>query len=307
MAKAAKEFTSPYKQITDRILADLENGVAPWAKPWKVDAKGAKVRANTGFPMNFTTGKQYRGVNIWLLLGAAQQANWSRNAWATFKQIEAMGGTVRKGSKSERVFFNSKIEKQPSGAAGERINENGMVEIWILKAYCVFNVDQCDGIELADGALDIVSDLPEDTAELADALGLDLRHGGDAAFFSPSGDFVAMPHPAAFHELDAYKATLFHEVGHWTGAEKRLNREFGKRFGDSAYAFEELVAELSAAFMAMEYGLEAKLQHAAYIKTWIRLLKDHEQAFFRAASEAQKALDYIRTAAINHVPLAIAA
>lgn len=309
MAKTTKDFVSPYKLITDRILTDLENGVAPWAKPWKVDAKGNKVAATSGFPMNFATGKQYRGVNIWLLLGAAQQMVFSKNAWATFKQIEAMGGMVRKGSKSERVFFNSKIEKEPTGAAGERLNDRGMVEIWILKAYNVFNIDQVDGIELKAGADHVETVLPDDTAELVDLLGVDLRHGGDQAFFSPGGDFVAMPVPAAFNELDAYKATLFHEIAHWTGHTPRLNREFGKRFGDQAYAFEELVAELSAAFLAMEYGLEAKLQHASYIASWIKMLKDHEQAFFRAASEAQKVLDYIREAAISAAshPIAIAA
>jgi antirestriction protein ArdC len=305
IAKTAKEFVSPYKQITDRILADLESGVAPWAKPWK-DDKGNKVTVASGFPMNFATRKQYRGINVWMLLSAAQTSNWGRNAWATFKQIEAMGGSVRKGSKSERVFFMSKIEKEPKGEAGERVNENGMVEIWILKTYNVFNIDQVDGIELAEGATDYVTDLPDDTSELVDALDIDLRHGGNQAFFSPAGDFIAMPQPAAFDMLDAYKATLFHEMGHWTGAEKRLNREFGKRFGDSAYAFEELVAELSAAFLAMEYGIEAKLQHASYIASWIRLLKDHEQAFFRAASEAQKALDFIREQATRQ-PLKLAA
>lgn len=306
MSKTVKEFVSPYKLITDRILADLETGVAPWAKPWKVDAKGQKVRVSSGFPMNFSTGKQYRGVNIWLLLGAAQQHVFSKNAWATFKQIEAMGGSVRKGSKSERVFFNSKIEKEPTGAAGERVNDRGMVEFWVLKAYNVFNIDQVDGIDLAEGVADHVTDLPEDTSELVDALDIDLRHGSERAFFSPAGDFIAMPDPAAFVDLDSYKATLFHEIGHWTGAASRLNREFGKRFGDSAYAFEELVAELSAAFLAMEYGLEAQLQHASYIASWIKMLKDHEQAFFRAASEAQKVLDYIRETAIKQ-PVKLAA
>ena len=305
IAKTANEFVSPYKQITDRILADLESGVAPWAKPWK-DDKGNTVTVASGFPMNFATRKQYRGINVWMLLSAAQNCHWARNAWATFKQIDAMGGSVRKGSKSERVFFMSKIEKEPKGEAGERVNENGMVEIWILKTYNVFNIDQVDGIELEDGATDYVTDLPDDTSELVDVLDIDLRHGGNQAFFSPSGDFIAMPQPAAFDLLDAYKATLFHEIGHWTGAESRLNREFGKRFGDNAYAFEELVAELSAAFLAMEYGIEAKLQHASYIASWIKLLKDHEQAFFRAASEAQKALDFIREQATRQ-PLKIAA
>lgn len=287
-------FVSPYKIITDRILEDLKAGVAPWAKPWKVDGKGQKVAINSGFPMNFQTRKQYRGINVWLLLSAAQANGFSVNAWATFKQVSDMGGTVKKGSKSERVFFQSKIEKEPTGAEGEKLNDNGKVEIWVLKGYSVFNLDQCEGIEIERGELKTVSTLPDDTAELADALSVDLRHGGDQAFYSPKGDFVAMPNPEAFVSVDHYKATLFHEIGHWTGSESRLAREFGKRFGDKAYAFEELVAELSAAFLAMEYGIEAQLQHAEYIATWIKLLSDHDQAFYRAAAEAQKVLDFIR-------------
>ncbi|NHT78938.1 DUF1738 domain-containing protein [Rhizobiaceae bacterium CRRU44] len=296
MTKAIKNntFVSPYKQITDAILADLKAGVASWARPWKVDGKGQKVAVTSGFPMNFATRKQYRGANIWLLLGAAQANGFTRNAWATFKQIAAMGGTVKKGSKAERVFFMSKIEKTPTGAEGEKINENGMAEFWVLKGYSVFNLDQCENIEIKAEELAIASNLPEDTAELVDAIALDLRHGGDQAFYSPKGDFIAMPKPEAFVSLDHYKATLFHEIGHWTGADSRLKREFGKRFGDKAYAAEELVAELSAAFLAMEYGIEAKLQHAEYIGHWIKLLENHEQAFFRAASEAQKVLDFIR-------------
>lgn len=287
-------FVSPYKQITDRILADLEAGVASWAKPWKVDAKGNKVPVSSGFPMNFSSRKAYRGINVWLLMSAAAEHGFGSNAWATFKQIAAMGGTVKKGSKSERVFFMSKLEKEPTGAEGERVNDNGKVEIWVLKGYSVFNLDQVEGIEISKEELATVSTLPEDVSEFVDMLSVDVRHGGSQAFFSPAGDFVAMPKPEAFLSLDHYRATLYHEVGHWTGSEKRLAREFGKRFGDKAYAFEELVAELSAAFLAMEYGIEARLQHAEYIASWIKLLTDHEQAFYRAAAEAQRVLDFIR-------------
>ncbi|WP_173995772.1 zincin-like metallopeptidase domain-containing protein [Agrobacterium tumefaciens] len=293
MTKTA--FVSPYKIITDKILADLKSGVASWAKPWKTDSKGQKVSVSSGFPMNFSTRKQYRGINVWLLLSAVAANGFSTNAWATFKQVSAMGGTVKKGSKSEHVFFQSKIEKEPTGAEGERINDNGKVEIWVLKGYSVFNLDQVEGVEIERGALATVSSLPEDTAELADALSVDLRHGGDQAFYSPAGDFVAMPKPEAFVSVDHYKATLFHEIGHWTGNEARLDRlKKTARFGNADYAFEELVAELSAAFLAMEYGIEAQLQHAEYIASWIKLLSDHDQAFYRAAAEAQKVLDFIR-------------
>ncbi|MNE31373.1 DNA primase TraC [compost metagenome] len=287
-------YVSPYKQITDRILAELANGVAPWAKPWKSEKGESKVSLSSGFPANFSTRKAYRGINIFLLLMAAQDNGFRSNLWATFKQVAAMGGTIRKGSKAERVFFMSKIEKKPSGAEGEKLNENGMVEVWVLKGYSVFNLDQIEGVEIAADQIGTPSQMPEDMAEFVDVIGVDLRHGGNSAFFSPAGDFVAMPKPEQFDSLDHYKATLFHEVGHWTGTADRLNREFGKKFGDKAYAAEELVAELSAAFLAMEYGITAQLRHADYIGHWIKLLQDHEQAFFRAASEAQKVLDFLR-------------
>ncbi len=287
-------YVSPYKQITDRILAELANGIAPWAKPWKADKGASKVSLSSGFPMNFTTRKAYRGVNVWLLMMAVSENGFASNLWATFKQVAAMGGTVKKGAKAERVFFMSKIEKKPTGAEGEKINDNGMVEVWVLKGYSVFNFDQIEGIELSAEQIATPSVMPEDMAEFIDVVGVDLRHGGNSAFFSPAGNFIGMPKPEQFDSLDHYKATLFHEVGHWTGTADRLNREFGKRFGDRAYAAEELVAELSSAFLAMEYGIEAKLRHADYIGSWIKLLQDHEQAFFRAASEAQKVLDFLR-------------
>jgi len=287
-------YVSPYKQITDRILAELANGIAPWAKPWKADKGASKVSLSSGFPMNFTTRKAYRGVNVWLLMMAVSENGFTSNLWATFKQVAALKGTVKKGAKAERVFFMSKIEKKPTGAEGEKINDNGMVEVWVLKGYSVFNFDQIEGIELSAEQIATPSVMPEDMAEFIDVVGVDLRHGGNSAFFSPAGDFIGMPKPEQFDSLDHYKATLFHEVGHWTGTADRLNREFGKRFGDRAYAAEELVAELSSAFLAMEYGIEAKLRHADYIGSWIKLLQDHEQAFFRAASEAQKVLDFLR-------------
>jgi antirestriction protein ArdC len=293
MAKT-EAFVSPYKIITDKILAELQNGVAPWAKPWKTDAKGNKVPVQSGFPMNFQTKKAYRGINVWLLMTAAAEQGFTCNAWATFKQVSAMGGTVKKGSKAERVFFMSKMEKEPKGVEGERLNDNGKVEIWVLKGYNVFNLDQCEGIEIEREELTTVSSLPEDVSEFVSALNVDLRHGGAQAFYSPKGDFVGMPKIDDFASQDHYRATLYHEIGHWTGSETRLAREFGKRFGDKAYAAEELVAELSAAFLAMEFGIEAQLRHADYIGSWIKLLGDHEQAFYRAATEAQRVLDFIR-------------
>jgi antirestriction protein ArdC len=136
--------------------------------------------------------------------------------------------------------------------------------------------------------------------EFIAATGADYREGfgGDRAFYATGPDYVAMPAFEAFNSAASYYATAFHELAHWTGNDKRLNREFGKRFGDKAYAAEELVAELSAAFLCAEFDVDGELRHAGYIENWIALLKADNRAFFTAASAAQKAADYLRQAVL---------
>lgn len=289
------ETVSPYQRITDKILADLEKGVAAWVRPWK--SAGAPIAS---MPFNFMTESAYRGVNTIMLYCACIDNGWQVPAFATFKQIKAAGGSVIKGSKGEQVYFMSKIEREPkTDEERGRVNENGKVEHFIIKAYTVFNIDQVAGIELDSSAIAKPSEIPGDVVELADVIGVSLQHGGDRAFYQPLQDFVRMPAPEAFSSIGHYKATAFHEFAHSTGHEKRLNRTFGKRFGDNAYAFEELVAELSAAFLCMEFGVAGNLQHPEYIATWIKVLKGDSRAFYRAASEAQKVLDFIRERALK--------
>ncbi len=288
-------FVSPYAQITERILADLKAGVAPWAQPWT--ASGS-VPISAGLPMNFATRKAYRGVNVWLLLLACQDNRFAVPAFATFKQIQALGGSVRKGSKATRVFFMNTIERDPrTEEEAAQVNENGKFVVFVLKGYSVFNLAQVENIAIDDGAA-IESEIPEDTAELIDALGAVVRHGGGEAYYSPVRDYIAMPTPESFKGIEHYKATLFHELGHWTGHDSRLARLDKKaRFGNQAYAYEELVAELSSAFLCLEMGVTAELRHADYIGNWIKLLSDHDTAFYRAAADAQRVLDFIRSKA----------
>lgn len=283
-------FVSPYKIITDKIVSALEQGVAAWVRPWK--SKGAVVAS---MPMNFTTKATYRGINTLMLYCACIDNGWDIPAFATFKQIKAAGGQVLKGAKGEHVYFMSKVERDPkAGEEGVKLNENGKVEHFILKGYTVFNVAQTEGLEVNFEGMTKPSEIPADVLDLCETVGVGLAHGGDRAYYQPAIDKVTMPAPEAFETLSHYKATAFHEVGHATGHHSRLDRTFGKKFGDQAYAYEELVAELSAAFLCMEFGVEGTLRHPEYIASWIKVLKEDDRAFYRAAADAQKALDWIR-------------
>lgn len=283
-------FVSPYQIITDKIVAALETGVAGWVKPWK--SKGAVVAS---MPINWTTKTAYRGINTLMLYCACIDNGWETPAFATFKQIKAAGGQVTKGSKGEHIYFMSKIERDPKTPEEEaRVNENGKFEQFILKGYTVFNIAQVEGIEINLEGMAQPSELPADVVDLCKLVGVKLAHGGNRAFYQTITDSITLPAPEAFQSIEHYKATGFHEVGHATGAPHRLDRTFGKRFGDEAYAYEELVAELSAAFLCMEFGVEGQLQHPEYIASWIKVLKSDNRAFYRAASDAQKALDWIK-------------
>lgn len=282
-----------YQEVTTRILAELENGTAPWVKPWS-----AKAYRGGAFAHNAVSKRQYSGVNVVLLWMARDAGSYASNKWLTFKQAQEAGGNVRKGERGTMVVFVSQIEKEDE--------ETGKtVRIPFLKKYTVFNVEQCDG--LSDRLTDATLPEPvngDNRAELADlfiaATGADFKEiGGDRAYYQPSTDAVRMPKFQQFRSADHFYATGFHELGHWTGHESRLARDFSGRFGSRAYAAEELVAELTAAFLCAEFGFDGDLRHAAYLDSWISLLKDDSRAFVTAVSKAQQAADYLRSLALR--------
>lgn len=286
-----------YQNVTARILAELETGSAPWVKPWS-------ATPGKNIPHNAATNRPYSGCNVILLW--LSQGRFAAPRFLTFKQAKDLGGNVKKGEHGFTVFFvKPMVEKKADG-------EEGGKAFTMLRAYTVFNVDQCENLPakiLAPSEIKPRNSDERDATidEFIKATGADFRAdvGGDRAYYSPSTDFVAMPAFAAFKSAATYYATAFHELGHWTGSAKRLNREFGKRFGDRAYAAEELVAELTAAFLCAEFSIDGELRHAGYIVNWIALLKDDARAFFTAASAAQKAADYLRQRAIaDEMPIA---
>jgi antirestriction protein ArdC len=291
-----------HQEITDRIVARLRDGVCPWRQPWS--GKGHGV-----MPRNAVTSRAYSGVNVLILWSRAQDSNYSDPRWLTFKRALELGGNVRKGEKGETVIYVAKIIKEDKDGARRAIP--------FLKAYTVFNVAQCDNlptkIVAPNADAHIVNSNTRD--EIADAFiastSADVRHGEARAYYQPAGDFVNMPAFETFTNASRYYGVAFHELGHWTGSEKRLNRTFGKRCGDQAYSAEELVAELTSAFLCGEFGFDNNGVDADYIARWVSFLTDHSSAIVTAAAAASRAVEFVRGLALEDdaelEPLALAA
>lgn len=270
--------------ITDRIISELENGVAPWVKPWAA-SKGTPTR---GIPYNPISKTVYRGVNrFWLsMMGSPSQH------WLTFKQAQTAGGSVRKGEKGTPIVFWQINDRTKTNDAGEEVLSTSV----LLKHYTVFSVEQCDGLTLPEidySEEEIVPHATIDSVVERLCLTGGLHHGGDGAFYSPSHDAITMPLQKAFRSLADYQATLLHESVHATGHKSRLNRLTPQRFGSEGYAYEELVAELGAAMLCAQCGVDGQLQHASYIGNWLKALKNDKRFILQAAAHAQKALDWI--------------
>lgn len=277
-----------YSEVSARIAAELENGAAPWVKPWSATA-GRNV------PCNAVTNRPYSGVNVVLLWMTGHAYRTPR--YLTYKQAQELGGNVRKGEHGTHIVFVKplQVKKAPDSDDEKTIT--------MLKSYTVFNVDQSDGLPdrvFEAAPVKIVNSDERDATidEFIAATGADVRHGESQAYYRPSGDYINMPEFVSFKSAAHYYATHFHELGHWTGNTARLDRDLRNRFGSAAYAAEELVAELTAAFLCAEFNVDGDLRHAGYIQSWIKLLTDDKRAFFTAASKAQQAADYLRGLAL---------
>ena len=276
-----------YENVTARILSQLETGTVPWVKPWA-------ATAGQNMPHNAATGRPYSGCNV-VLLWMAGHGRFASPRYMTFKQAKELGGNVKKGEHGFQIVFVKPMTAKP------KTEDEKARGFMMLKAYTVFNVDQIENLPEKILTPDPVKPRNEDERdatidEFIVATAADFRAdvGGDRAFYNDAGDFIAMPTFTAFDSASAYYATGFHELGHWTGHKSRLDRKLGNRFGTSAYAAEELIAELTSAFLCAEFDVNGQLQHAEYIANWIQMLKDDSKAFLTAASAAQKAADFIR-------------
>jgi antirestriction protein ArdC len=299
-----------YQRITDQIVAELERGAALWLKPWS-DSKARKADDTTKlvglWPHNAITGRRYSGVNVLLLWGHLHHigADTAAPLFLTYKQAQAAGGHVRKGEHGCQVIaFRDGVKTEEDEDTGEERTRRYMMAF----GHTVFHVSQCDGLTLPKvKALAPAHGLDTDAAwqTFVNALGVDLRHGGERAFCDWSGDYVQMPTVDAFKHRDLYKAVALHEFTHWSGHKRRLAREnLGHAFGSKHYAFEELVAELGAAFLCADHGvIHEELRHAGYIQSWIGVLKEDKRAIVRAASLACKAAEYIGDLGRRAVPI----
>ncbi len=270
-----------YAEITARIVEALEAGVVPWVKPWRSLGVAGVLR-------NATSGRPYHGINVWLLGMEA----YADPRWCTFKQAKALGGSVRRGEHGTKIVFWRFIEK---GAGVDDAGEATKAKRFpMLRTYTVFNVEQCDDLQL-DGADDVEQpapvDLDADLQRFVDATGANIQHRGGRACYAPDLDQITLPKPETFKDAGAYHATALHELTHWTGHALRCDRSAGMqaRFKTQAYAAEELVAELGSAFLCQRFQVDGTLQHAEYIATWVRMFRDDKRAIFAASSRAKKA------------------
>jgi antirestriction protein ArdC len=281
-----------YTTITEAIVAQLEAGVRPWHQPWNAQHKAGTVSR----PLR-NNGKPYQGINVLVLWIASIEKGYSCPIWLTFNQAREAGGFVKKGEKGTTVVYANSFEKKETDTS---TGEESVERIAILKAYTVFNAQQIEGLPSHYLA---VSEAPrnlEDRLQHAEEFfgntGADIRQGGNKAFYSPSADYIQLPPFESFDNRTSYYGTLAHECCHWTKHATRLNRSFdSKRFGDAGYAMEELVAELGAAFLGADLGIEPEVMpdHVGYLQSWLKVLKSDSKAIFTAASYASRAAEYL--------------
>lgn len=290
--KADKPKLDVYARVTDRIIATLEAGTRPWLKPWSTP----QGTVSAIMPLR-GNGTPYRGINVLLLWGEAMDKGYACNTWMTYKQAEERGAQVRKGEKGSMVVYADRASTTETNDKGEEVER----AFAFMKAYTVFNVEQIDGLPESFYAKAEVREEGQLLEAIAEAerffekTGATFRHGGSRAFYTTGGDFIQLPPLQAFRDAESYTATKAHELVHWTGNETRMARTFGKRFGDQAYAFEELVAELGSAFLSALLGItpEPRDDHAAYLASWLKVLKEDKRAIFSAAAHAQRAVDFL--------------
>ena len=292
MTKSTTTRADVYSRVTDRIIADLEQGVRPWLKPWSTDNAAEGITR----PLRHN-GTPYRGINVLLLWGEAMAKGYASAIWMTYRQADELGAHVKKGEQGSMVVYADRFTKTETTDQGEEIEQ----DIPFMKAYTVFNVEQIEGLPAhyytTPGSEGEPLQLIDSVERFFAATGATFRHGGNQAFYAPGTDLIQLPPPEAFNDAESYAATKAHGLTHWTAHPTRLARVLGKRFGDNAYAAEELIAELGAAFLCADLGItpEPRDDHAAYLAHWLKVLREDKRAIFSAAAHAQRAVDYLHS------------
>ncbi|MCE2731601.1 MAG: ssDNA-binding domain-containing protein [Rickettsiaceae bacterium] len=298
-----KERGDFYKEVTNKIIAALENNTRPWVQPWDGGILPIPMRHNN---------RLYQGINTLILWQAASEGGYNSPYWMTFKQAKLLGGNIKKGEKAATIFYassctlgNNEEEDKQKERSGQNLalnQEQKSIYKKFMKSYKVFNANQIDGLQekyykvlSTENNTKELEKLPR-LEEFVKNTKANVKHGGIRAYYRESSDHIQMPEMKLFKNSNAYYSTLCHELTHWSGSKERLNRNLGgKRFGDSGYAMEELVAELGAVFLCSLLGInpDAREDHAPYIASWLKVLKSDKRAIFNAASLAQSASNYL--------------
>jgi antirestriction protein ArdC len=296
--KTMSEKQDVYTRITDKIIADLEKGVRTWMKPWDSGNTAGRITR----PLRHN-GQPYCGINILMLWAAAIEQGFAAPVWMTYNQAIELKAHVRQGEKGSLVVYANSITDIERTETGEDVER----EIHFMKGYNVFNVEQIEGLpEQYYGKPALPADPVEriDRAETFFAnIGADIRNRGDRAYYAMEPDYIQLPVIEAFRDAESYYATLAHESAHWTRHSSRLAREFGRKsWGDEGYAQEELVAELASAFLCADLDLtpETREDHAAYIASWLTVLKNDKRFIFTAAAHAQRAAGFLHNRQFIH-------
>ena len=283
--------TDIYSRVTSQIIAQLEAGVRPWLKPWNAEHAAGRISR----PLRHN-GQPYKGINILMLWASAEERDFGSPYWLTFQQAKELGGFVKKGEHGSPVVYASTFKKNETTEEGAEVEQ----EIPFLKQYTVFNACQVEGLPehfyaLAEPPKEAMQRIAQAESFFANTKA-EIRTGGNRAYYAIGSDQIQMPPFESFRDAESHAAILAHELCHWTRHPSRLNRDLGrKKWGDAGYAMDELVAELGSAFLCVDLGItpEVREDHASYIDSWLKVLKQDKRAIFAAASHASRAVDYL--------------
>lgn len=274
-----------YQEATNQVLELMEQHGTDWVKEWSGSA--------LTLPVNHTTGKHYNGFNVIHLSIETQSKGYPVNIWAGYKQFQSKGLNVLKGQKGTHILRMVSITKE---------DDNGKEYSFpVLKTLTVFNIAQTDiDEETLKDLIPVKQDINQDERiasvdAFINKTGAIIHHGGNKAYYSPSSDNIQMPLFEQFTSSESYYSTLLHEVTHWTGNKKRLDRNLDSGFGSNGYAKEELIAELGSVFLCMQLGItpQPTPNHAKYLNGWLKALKNDKKFIIQASSKAEKAVNYL--------------
>jgi antirestriction protein ArdC len=294
--KGTKPHRDIQAEITDKIIDAIEKGAVggSWQMPWH-------AAASSGLPVNGITGQTYQGINNLYLSFIARSSNWP-NVWASFKQWKESGASVKKGEHSSLVVFYKLLEIPVKEYEDEKGEKKHSKTVPLLRYSVVFNITQVDNppVKLTKPKPSQAQRV-ENAEGFVSSSGAAIRFGGNRAYFNHAQDYIQIPERASFTgtktitPTEAYYSTIFHELTHWTGGDARLHRTFGNRFGDSNYAFEELVADIGSSFLCATLGIstELRVDHVQYISQWLTILRGDKKALFTASALASRAIAYL--------------